>query len=263
MRTEPAGLPWDFPFWVAHRGAGKLAPENTLAAFRVGAQHGYRAFECDVKLSRDGQLYLMHDPTLERCSNWASVAATRSSNTASEHDWAALAQLDAGGWHSRAFVGEPLARMQAVVAYAQANGMRLNLEIKPSYGMSQATGRAVALACAEAYAGRDDWPLLSSFDTEALAAAHAAAPQLPRALLMNEFRDSWLAEARQLQCSATTWNYSLWSAQRVQQAHAAGLKALSYTVNDPWAAQWLIDLGTDGIITDAVDRFSPHDGQRL
>ena len=49
--------PWPYPLWVAHRGAGKLAPENTLAAFRVGAGHGYRAFECDVKLSADGVLF--------------------------------------------------------------------------------------------------------------------------------------------------------------------------------------------------------------
>ena len=42
---------WPYPRWIAHRGAGKLAPENTLAAFRLGAEHGYRMFECDVKLS--------------------------------------------------------------------------------------------------------------------------------------------------------------------------------------------------------------------
>ena len=45
---------WPYPFWIAHRGAGKLAPENTLAAFRLGALHGYRMFECDAKLSADG-----------------------------------------------------------------------------------------------------------------------------------------------------------------------------------------------------------------
>ncbi len=50
--TDPRAADWPLPFWIAHRGAGKLAPENTLAAFRVGAAHGYRAFECDVKLSR-------------------------------------------------------------------------------------------------------------------------------------------------------------------------------------------------------------------
>ena len=49
---------WPFPRWIAHRGAGKLAPENTLAAFRLGSRHGYRAFECDVKLSRDDVPFL-------------------------------------------------------------------------------------------------------------------------------------------------------------------------------------------------------------
>jgi glycerophosphoryl diester phosphodiesterase len=51
-------------------------------------------------------------------------------------------------------------------------------------------------------------------------------------------------------------NHALWDAALVQQAHASGLRALSYTVNDEWAAQRLIDLGTDGIITDRVDLFS-------
>jgi len=60
--------PWPYPRWVAHRGAGKLAPENTLAAFRLGASHGYRMFECDAKLSADGVVFLMHDATLGRTS---------------------------------------------------------------------------------------------------------------------------------------------------------------------------------------------------
>ena len=60
---------WPYPRWVAHRGAGKLAPENTLAAFRLAAHHGYRMFECDVKLSADGVPFLMHDTTLQRTTN--------------------------------------------------------------------------------------------------------------------------------------------------------------------------------------------------
>ena len=65
--SAPQPLPtWPYPFWIAHRGAGKLAPENTLAAFRLGAQHGYQAFECDVKLSADGVPFLLHDAKLER-----------------------------------------------------------------------------------------------------------------------------------------------------------------------------------------------------
>ena len=83
---------WPYPLWVAHRGAGKLAPENTLAAFRLGAAHGYRMFECDVKLSADGVPFLLHDATLER--------TTAGDGVAGELPWAELARLDAGGWHS-------------------------------------------------------------------------------------------------------------------------------------------------------------------
>ena len=75
--------PWPYPLWLAHRGAGKLAPENTLAAFRLGAGFGYRAFECDVKLSRDGEAFLLHDDTLER--------TTSGQGSPAEQDWAALA----------------------------------------------------------------------------------------------------------------------------------------------------------------------------
>ena len=62
----PVDTAWPLPLWIAHRGAGRLAPENTLAAFRTGAAHGFRAFECDVKLSADGVPFLLHDATLER-----------------------------------------------------------------------------------------------------------------------------------------------------------------------------------------------------
>ena len=72
-----ATAPWPYPFWIAHRGAGKLAPENTLAAFRLGAQHGYRMFECDAKLSADGVPFLMHDATLERTTSGQGIGGSR------------------------------------------------------------------------------------------------------------------------------------------------------------------------------------------
>ena len=60
---------WPYPSIVAHRGGGSLAPENTLAAIDVGARHGHKMIEFDVKLSQDGQIFLLHDDTLERTSN--------------------------------------------------------------------------------------------------------------------------------------------------------------------------------------------------
>ena len=79
---EVSGQNWPYPRWIAHRGAGKLAPENTLAAFRLGASHGYRMFECDVKLSADGIPFLLHDATLERTSNGPMQFGGDASNVA-------------------------------------------------------------------------------------------------------------------------------------------------------------------------------------
>ena len=69
LTTAKPLKPWPYPRWVAHRGAGTLAPENTLAAFRKGAEYGYRMFECDAKLSADDVVFLMHDATLQRTTN--------------------------------------------------------------------------------------------------------------------------------------------------------------------------------------------------
>ncbi len=241
--------PWPYPYWIAHRGAGKLAPENTLAAFRLGAAHGYRAFECDVKLSRDGVPFLLHDATLQRTTNGRGTAADR--------DWSELSRLDAGSWHGRAHAGEPLPSLDAVAAFCLANGLALNIEIKPTPGQETETGQVVALAAQALWRESSPPPLLSSFQPAALAAARAAAPGLPRALLIDSLREGWLEEAAQLGCVAVVANQSLYEPELVHRLHQAGLRALAYTVNDPAAAHLLQSMGLDGLITDAVDRFSP------
>jgi glycerophosphoryl diester phosphodiesterase len=240
--------PWPYPRWVAHRGAGKLAPENTLAAFRLGAAHGYRMFECDAKLSADGVVFLMHDATLERTTN--------GHGTGGDLPWQALSQLDAGSWHSRTFAGEPLPTLQALARFCQANGFHLNIEIKPTPGTETVTGEAVARLAAELWQGAPVPPLLTSFKPEALAAARQAAPDLPRGLLVDTLWEGWLEKAQELGCTAVVANQSLWHTANVAQVHGAGLRCLSYTVNDPEAAEHLLALGTDGIITDRIDLFS-------
>jgi glycerophosphoryl diester phosphodiesterase len=238
-----------FPRWIAHRGAGKLAPENTLAAFRVGASFGYSAFECDVKLSADGVPFLLHDATLDR--------TTPESGIAGERPWNALSRIDAGGWHSRAFAGEPIPSLELVMRWVQRNGFALNVEIKPTPGAEHATGEAVAHACARWWQGTAAPLLFSSFRPEALAAAQAAAPAIPRALLVDTPRPDALDTARALGCVAMVTNHTMMDAALVAALHGAGMRALCYTVNDPADARRLLGLGVDGLITDAVDRFSP------
>nr|WP_316643882.1 glycerophosphodiester phosphodiesterase [uncultured Roseateles sp.] len=240
---------WPFPFWIAHRGAGKLAPENTLAAFRLGAQHGYRAFECDVKLSREGIPFLLHDATLQRTTPEHGVAG--------ERPWSELSRIDAGAWHSRSYAGEPIPSLDALARYVIANRFALNIEIKPTPGLELLTGQVVGRETRRLWQGSGLLPLFSSFRPEALTGARETAPEVPRGLLLDSLREGWLDEARALDCQAVITNYSLMNFETAARIHAAGLKALVYTVNDEAAAQWLIANGVDGIITDAVDRFSP------
>ena len=240
---------WPYPVWVAHRGAGILAPENTLAAFRCGAEHGYRMFECDVKLSLDGVPFLMHDATLERTTNGAGVGGQQS--------WAALSLLDAGSWHSRRYAGEPLPSFENIAHYCLANGHLLNIEIKPTPGQERETGTSVAQHAARLWKSAAIPPLLTSFQVASLEAAQLAQPGLPRGLLLNEATPAWLETANRLGCIAIVCNQRLWDASTVLQAHDAGFRCLSYTVNEPASARRLLDLGTDGIITDRVELFPP------
>ena len=240
---------WPYPRWVAHRGAGKIAPENTLAAFRVGAAHGYRMFECDVKLSRDGVPFLLHDSALNR--------TTSGRGTGGDLPWSDLSQLDAGAWHSRAYAGEPLPSMENIARFCIRNGYALNIEIKPTPGTARRTGQVVAALADKLWAGEAIKPLLTSFEPEALEGAQESAPYLPRGLLCDSLWKGWLETAIGLECVAVVLNYALWDKSSVLQVHSGSMRCLSYTVNDEWAAAHLLALGTDGIITDRVDLFSP------
>jgi glycerophosphoryl diester phosphodiesterase len=240
---------WPYPLWIAHRGAGKLAPENTLAAFRLGAHYGYRAFECDVKLSADDVAFLLHDATLERTTDGNGIAGERS--------WAELSRLDAGSWHSRLYAGEPIPTLRAVASFVQRNGFALDLEIKPTPGLEAHTGAVVASEVARLWQGQPQVPLLSSFQPESLRAALDSAPGLPRALLVDTLPADTIDRALQLRCVALITNHKLMDAALVARIHAAGLRAMVYTVNEPQRAQELRAWGIDGLVTDAVDRFSP------
>ncbi|QRQ88661.1 glycerophosphodiester phosphodiesterase [Cupriavidus oxalaticus] len=241
---------WPYPRHIAHRGAGKLAPENTLAAFRHGAGFGYRMFEFDVKLSADGKPVLMHDATLDRTT---SGKGRVDALTLGE-----LAQLDAGSWHGPAWAGEPVPTLAAIARYTQANGFLVNIEIKPVPGTEVRTGAAVALDAAALWAGAAVPPLLSSFSEEALAAAASVAPDLPRALLLDKLPGDWLARLHRLGCVALDANFRELDEGVIAAAHAAGYRVLSYTVNDRAKAAQLLGWGLDGLITDAVDQIAPR-----
>lgn len=241
---------WPYPARVAHRGAGRLAPENTLAALRLGASFGYTMFEFDVKLSGDGVLVLMHDATVDRTTDGAGRVG---GFTLGE-----LARLDAGGWHSDAYAGEPIPTLARVARWLRRNGCLANIEIKPEPGREAETGAATACEARWLWQGASVPPILSSFSEAALEAARAAAPELPRALLFGEaLPDDALARCRALGCVALDVHHRALSGPLIASAHRAGLRVIAYTVNEAEHVVELSALGLDMFITDAVDRIAP------
>jgi glycerophosphoryl diester phosphodiesterase len=240
------GLPaWPYPKLAAHRGAGTLAPENTLAAFRLGYAHGYRMVEFDVKLSADGVAFLLHDATLDRTTNGSGRADSLA--------WRELAQLDAGGWHSAAYAGEPLVTLANVARWCRAQEVAVNIEIKPTPGRERETGGALALDAKSLWQGAAVRPLLSSFSEDTLDAARDAAPELPRAYLTEQLPDDWRERVMRLGCIALDVEHTLLTRERVDEFHAAGLRIATWTANDPARVADLLAWGVDTVITDAVD----------
>lgn len=247
MTISPAS--WPYPRLIAHRCGGLLAPENTLAAMQTGAGHGYKMFEYDVKLSKDNVLFLLHDDDVDRTTNGKGPAAAMT--------YAELAALDAGSWHSAQFAGQRLPTLEQVAQFTLSRGIASNIEIKPSPGREAETGTAVALAAQALWQGAGVPPLLSSFSEAALAAAHVAAPLVPRALLVDEIPADWRDRMVQHDCVALNVDHQLVTPELVQQVHEAGFKLAAWTVNDPDRARLLTQWGVDGIFTDALATIRP------
>lgn len=240
--------PWPYPRLFAHRGGGTLAPENTLAAIRLGQSLGYTAHEIDVKLTRDGVPMLMHDAMLERTTNGRGRAA--------DLDWEALRRLDAGGWHSEAYRGEPPPSFEEASRLLRSAGTTVDIEIKPTPGFDSATGRAVALATRELWAGAPVPPFFSSFSFEALAAARDAAPEIERAWLIDRFTEADWERLRALDAISLNTSFKTFDPADVARLHDAGYRVMLYTVNDAATAERLLAAGVDGLFTDNLREFA-------
>jgi len=239
---------WPYPRIVAHRGGGKLAPENTLAAIRLGQSLGYRAHEFDVKLSKDAVSFLLHDATLERTTNGKGSAA--------DFTWAEIAALDAGSWHSAEFRGEHAASFADAAKLLRSKGTMAHVEIKPVPGFERQTGLQVAREAAEYWKGAAVPPLLSSFSFDALMAAKEAAPHLPRAWLSHDPKDEDFECLEALEAVAFNTSHRKILASHVSRAKQAGYRVLAYTVNEAPRAVELFDMGVDGIFTDNLREFA-------
>ena len=251
---------WPYPKIIAHRGGGKLAPENTLAAMRCGLAHGFRAVEFDVMLARDGVPVVMHDPQLGR--------TVKGSGNVFEFDAAQLAAMDAGNWFSPAFAGEPVPRYEQVLQFCLQHDIWMNVEIKPAPGFEEQTGRVVgeltrkllAARIAAHVPGRNDatLPLFSSFSFEAMLAAKSAAPEIPRGWLASAIPADWRERLAQLGAIALHTNHAKLSAPQTHAVKQAGYGLMCYTVNDVDRARDILAWGVDAFCTDRIDLIGPE-----
>ncbi len=240
--------PWPYPRIFAHRGGGSLAPENTLAAIRIGQSLGFRAHEFDVKLSKDNVAMLLHDSTLER--------TTTGKGRAADFLWEALRALDAGGWHSAEFRGEPLASFEDTAKLLRSKGTMANVEIKPTPELERETGTRVAQLARELWKGAEVPPLLSSFSFDALLAAKDAAPELPRGWLVDEFGEADWDKLAALGAVSLHTNHKKFAPERIAGVQAKGYRVMLYTINDADLAKRYLDAGVDGLFTDNLREFA-------
>ena len=234
-------MPLPLPRWIAHRGGGSLAPENTLAGIRVAARLGFRAVEFDVMLSGDGTPVLIHDETLERTTDGAGRVCDTPDPL--------LFALDAGH-------GERIPRFAEAAALCRELGLLANVEIKPAAGNELATAEVVARQTADLWRGAQVPPLISSFSLAALAVARDVAPEISRGILFEAAPRDWLAQVHRLRAISLHCDADLVRDEVLAEARAHDIPVLCYTVNSEKQAEMLFARGASGLFTDRLDLFA-------
>ncbi|MBP7632656.1 glycerophosphodiester phosphodiesterase [Candidatus Ozemobacteraceae bacterium] len=273
---------------IAHRGARSVAPENTLDAFRIGIERfGADMIELDVHLSRDGVPVVVHDDTLERCSDVATRFPDRRPWRVGDFTAAELLTLDAGSWFvekdpfgqiaAGAVPTADLERFRSgrvhiptlrqVLGLAAASRVRVNVELK-NFPMFY-DGLAEKVIAEVRAAGIADVTVLSSFDHELLTHVQTIAPDIEIAALCDQpvypiggylvgqiGADGFNPGSDVVGIGSLAWHRT--GAVRedvILAAREAGLKVCVWTVNDPVEMKALIRAGVDGIFTDFPQRM--------
>lgn len=232
------------PLVIAHRGANRQAPENTLAAFRHALTLGADAVELDTKLTADGYVVVIHDQTLDR--------TTEGAGRVTEHTLAEIRALEAGSHFSPAYAGEKVPTLDEVF---DAVGSQLLINVEMGNYASPRDALAEAVVDVVRRHKMERRVLLSSFNPLALRRARANSADIPLGLLLMPREPGW-----------QRWFFSLLSPKEVlhlnealirpevvARAHRQGRMVIAWTVNEPARMTELLDMRVDGLITDVPE----------
>ena len=232
------------PLIIAHRGYRARFPENTLAAFRGALEIGAPMIELDAALSRDRQVVVIHDRTVDRTTDGRGRVA--------DLTLAELKSLDAGGWYDPRFAGERVPTL-AEVLDLMGGSAAVNIEIKPEAHESHEPGDAIEFQVMALIRSRKAMAriLVSSFEPGVLIRMSKLESPPALGVLTDKTVDKKIVELCR-QVNAFSWNpdHRYLSPEAVARMHRAGVRVLPYTVNSRRKMDELLAIGVDGLFTD-------------
>ncbi|MCJ8011326.1 glycerophosphodiester phosphodiesterase [Paenibacillus sp. KQZ6P-2] len=230
----------------AHRGSSKICPENTMAAFRKALEQGATGIETDVQLTKDGQLVLIHDETLERI--------TSGTGWVKDHTLKELKNLDAGGKFDSAFQDERIPLLDELLELVKDTETIVNIELKNGVILYEGLEQKV-IDRVRAF-NMSERVVISSFNHYSLVLCKKLAPEIRTGILyMEGLYEPW-EYAKTIKADALhAYHYAVLP-EFVQGAKTSGMVYHPFTVNDVKEMQRLLQAGVNGIITDYPDRLA-------
>jgi glycerophosphoryl diester phosphodiesterase len=221
------------------------APENTMASFKKALSFGADAVECDVHLSRDGRLVVMHDETLDR--------TTDGSGFIKDHPWAAIRRLDAGSWYGKRFRGQRPLVLEELLTWARRTRLKVVVEIKNDKIRYPGIERAVVQALRKS--GMSARAIVISFNHGTIKEIKRLDPSLSAGILFARRLPDPAAKLKWSRADALFPRAALATSALMQKARRAGATVGVWTADVPAEMKRLIRLGVDAIATNHPDRL--------
>lgn len=233
---------------IAHRGASAYFPENTLPAFQGAIAMQADMVEFDVQLTSDGEVVVFHDEKISRCTNGGGRIA--------DYTLTQLKRLDAGNWFSQEFAGEKIPTLAEVLNLCKEK-IAVNIEIKTE-AVTDASAGGIEEKCLQIVhqTGMQNHLVFSSFDPRALRHLKEIHPSTAIAVLFEKKHQGSKLPSQILgSLGAEAFNCSL---RQLNKKRLADLKSNSipfnvYTINDEKSMKSLLELGANGLFTNAPD----------
>jgi glycerophosphoryl diester phosphodiesterase len=229
---------------IAHRGASAYTPENTFAAFDKALALGVDNVEFDVHFSADGHIVVIHDETLDRTTSGTGPVVNQTMDR--------LRSLDAGGWFSDEFKGEPIPTL-AHLLERYKGWLHFHIEVK-----GRTPGLAKRTADLVRGFGVGSVTTITSFDLAPLEEVRTYAPELFAGWLVREIDDSVIAQAQELKLVQLCPPASQVTPELVNDLHEKGFVVRAWRVGDTGLMRQVVDSGADGMTVNFPDKLDEY-----